>query len=96
MANNQEEERLSPEIIEIRNLELRLKILKDNVESCNAVRFMKSIRSIDISSSTEILKLHGIDTLKAMKINRETNEKIKGLIDKFDKKCSCRRKGKLF
>ena len=64
--------------------------LEESVESCNVIKTMKYIRGIDQLSNMDSLTRHGVDHLKSIDIHRQADEKVKELINKFDKKCICR------
>lgn len=87
MTDNEEEEKRK--IIE-ETLEENKRALEESVESCNTVRAMNYIRSIDQFSNMDSLTHYGVDLLKAIGINGQANEKVKELVDKFDKKCICK------
>ena len=83
MANIKEE-------IQKNRIDSHIRTLEEIIESCNAIRTMKYIRTIDQFSGLDSLTRHGVDHLTAMVIHKQANEKIKELINKFDKKCICR------
>lgn len=86
MTNSHEEEILKE------NVELRIKILENSIESCDSSRTMRSIRSVDFATNLASLIQKGIDIQKAIYINKESDQKVKELIGKFVENCSCRMK----
>ena len=83
MTDNNNEE------IQKNRINLYIRTLEESIELCNAIRTIKYIRAIDQFSNMDSLTRYKVDPLKAIDMKRQADEKVKELMNKFDKKCDC-------